>query len=178
MSDRVRPLKMETSLRGTELDEFPTALDPSEDHVEARGMFLQNDTSDDEVVGVSRDASNNMTFDDTANSVTLTDLVAGTGGLTEGAHEVLDTLIHNLAEDNHEQITKSGGKISNVTSWTDDGETIKIREIALTRSSGRISQVDIIQYDGSGDEEYRMVGTVTRVSNKVDHIDWEKVYPS
>lgn len=81
MADRVRPMKMETSVRGTETDEFLTALDPKEDHVEARGLFVQNDTSDDEVVLITRDASSpdNMTFKDGVQTtpLTLTQLASG-----------------------------------------------------------------------------------------------------
>ena len=55
---------METSIRGTEIDEFPTGLDTSEDHLEARGLFFQNDTSDDETVHITRDSSNRMTVKD------------------------------------------------------------------------------------------------------------------
>lgn len=62
--DRVRALKMETDARGTQIDEFPTALDPGEDYLESRGVALQNDTSDDETVILTRDASNRMTVKD------------------------------------------------------------------------------------------------------------------
>ncbi len=65
MVDRVRPLKLESSTRGTEVDEFPTELDPSEDYIEVRGVMFQNDTSDDEVAYLSRDASNELIFKDT-----------------------------------------------------------------------------------------------------------------
>lgn len=72
MADRIRPLKMETPTRGTETDEFPTGLDPSEDHIEARGFFLQNDSSDDESVHITRDASNRITFKDSEITVDTT----------------------------------------------------------------------------------------------------------
>lgn len=55
MADRVRPMKIESLERGTQLDMFPSALNPNEDHIEARGLFIQNDESDDEAVGVGRE---------------------------------------------------------------------------------------------------------------------------
>lgn len=64
MADRVRPLKLETTTRGTQLDLFPTEVNPQEDHIEARGITLQNDSSDDESVQVTRDSSSRMTVKD------------------------------------------------------------------------------------------------------------------
>lgn len=93
MVDRVRPMKMETDVRGTEIDEFHTPVDPSEDHIEARGFFIQNDTSEDEVVLITRDSSNRMTLEDTENSpITLSQL------LTEGEHKTVRQLIHFIEE--------------------------------------------------------------------------------
>lgn len=84
MADRVRPMKMETSTRGTETDEFLTALDPKEDHIEARGLFVQNDSSDDEDVHITRDASSpdNLTFKDEVitTPVTLSQLMNSAPG--------------------------------------------------------------------------------------------------
>lgn len=62
--DRVRPLKLESSVRGTETDEFPTELDPSEDYIEVRGIVFQSDTSDDEVAYINR-STNELVFKDT-----------------------------------------------------------------------------------------------------------------
>lgn len=62
--------------------------------------------------------------------------------------------------------------MTNVTHWTDSGETQKIREVVITRSGGKVSQLDVIQYDGTGTEKVRITGTVTRSGGLVDHIDW------
>jgi hypothetical protein len=63
--DRIHPLKIEgADTGGTQEDEFPTAADPNEDHVDARGSTYQNDTSDDEDVGVERDSSDNLVLRD------------------------------------------------------------------------------------------------------------------
>lgn len=175
MADRVGVIKWESPAGGgTETDLVPTEIDQNEDHIGARGLFIQDDSSADEVVHLTRDASDRMTFKDGDNPtpVTLLDLVTGGAGLTEASHELLDTLRHGIAEDSHQQLTRSGGKLTNMTYWTDSGETQKIREVVITRSVGKVSQIDVIQYDGSGVEKVRITGTVTRVSGRVDHIDW------
>ena len=139
--DRVRALKMETDARGTQIDEFPTALNPKEDFVEARGFAIQNDTSDDENVLVSRDSSNNMTFQDgvVSGSKTLTELVSGSGGITEGSHKALLQLIHFI-DDGPADGFASGAYRENTGTvfptaiiwWTDSGKTDKIVERTLT----------------------------------------------
>lgn len=77
--DRVQPLKFEApDTGGTETDEFPTGLDPNEDHVDCRGVVLQSDTSDDEAVGIERDASDNLKLrDGVAGTYSLSALIGG-----------------------------------------------------------------------------------------------------
>ena len=78
--DRVRPLKFEDpATGGTQEDEFPTSLDPNEDAVDAHGLVLQDDSSDDEQVTVTRDGSGNMVLTDVQNPAgkTLTSLASG-----------------------------------------------------------------------------------------------------
>lgn len=112
MADRVFPLKLESPIYGTQFDPTPTELDPNEDHIDVRGMFIQNDSSNDENVHVSRDSTSRMTFTDAENTTprTLTELGTGGTGISITTHELLDTLRHALAEDAHQQITRSGGK--------------------------------------------------------------------
>lgn len=95
-------------------------------------------------------------------------------GITEGTHEVLDTLTHNLSEDSYEEVVYTSGKVSSVINWTDSGKTTKIREVVLTRTSGKVSQVDLIQYDVSGSEKVRRTGVITRTSGRVSNISWTK----
>lgn len=85
MVDRVQPRKMESpTTGGTQLDQFDTDLNPNEDFVDARGLTIQNDSSNDEDVRLSRDGSGNMTFLDEHNSLlTLTDLLGGAAVKTQ-----------------------------------------------------------------------------------------------
>jgi len=81
--DKVRPLKIEKISGGGSQDNiYPHDLNPNEDAVEARGIVLQSDSSSDDAVVVSRDASNNMTFKDGAVPAgkTLAELASGGGG--------------------------------------------------------------------------------------------------
>lgn len=78
--DRVRSLKIEKpSTGGTQTDIYPSTVNTNEDALDVRGLVIQNDTSDDENVIISRDASDNMTFKDgvVSGEQTLSDLLEG-----------------------------------------------------------------------------------------------------
>ena len=94
--DRVKPLKIESiASGGDEDDEFPTSLNPEEDHIECAGIVFDDPATIDESTVIDRDGDD-LRFKDTNNPVplTLSDLVAGTGGLTEAGHKILRQLIH------------------------------------------------------------------------------------
>jgi len=169
MVDRVKPLKIEgTGSGGSQNDDFPTSLNKNEDFVDARGLTIQDDTSDDEDVILSRDASGNMTFLDQSNTVkTLTDLVSGTGGLTPTTHAVLDQLVHDLSEDYYEEYTRTGNKVTNITVWTDATKTTKVREEQYTYTGNKVTQEVRIQYDASGVEVERLTLTYTYTGSLV-----------
>lgn len=93
-------------------------------------------------------------------------------GLSEPAHKLLDILKHLIAENSRQRPTRVGGRITNVTYWTDSDEDTKIREFIIARSGGKVSQIDVVQYDGAGAEKVRITGTVVRVGGRVDYIDW------
>ena len=162
MVDRVRPLKWERpSTGGTQTDTSPTSNDPNEDYPDVRGVAIQNDTSNDEVVILSRDSSNNMTFKDgvVTGVKTLTELLSGSGGITESSHRVLDQLVHALDENYFEEYTRVGNKVTNITVWTSAAKTLKIREEQYTYSGNRVTQEVDIQYDGVGTEVERLTLT-------------------
>jgi hypothetical protein len=65
MIDRTRAIKWEDPAHGgTEEDLTPSEIDVHEDFLDCRGVTIQSDTSNDDVVRVSRDADNNLTFQD------------------------------------------------------------------------------------------------------------------
>lgn len=78
--DRVQAIKWESPAHGgTQTDQTPTELDVHEDHLECRGVVIQDDTSDDEDVGVTRDASGNLMFRDkvVSGEKSLADVMSG-----------------------------------------------------------------------------------------------------
>ena len=100
-------------------------------------------------------------------------LTSGTG-LNPATHEVLDTLVHNLAESCYFEVTRTGNRISDLTWWTDSGKTVKVREVNVTRTSGKISQIVVKQYDAAGTiiTGQTLTGTVARTGGRVDSITW------
>ncbi len=68
----------------------------------------------------------------------------------ETRHGVLDTLLHNIAEDCYVEPTTSGALITVLTAWTDSGKTTKIREITISYSGAIATQFVIVQYDDDG----------------------------
>jgi hypothetical protein len=99
---------------------------------------------------------------------------SGGGGITEAQHEVLDTLIHWISESNWQEFVRESGRVTSIIHWTDSGKTKKVRELLVTRSSGRVSQIDVIQYDGSGVERQRLTGVITRASGRISSVDWTR----
>jgi hypothetical protein len=150
--DKVQPLKLEDSTTGgTEIDQFPTGLDPQEDFVEAAGLVIDDAAHRDEKTIIWRDADD-MKFKDGNNpsGYTLTELAESAGGgITEGQHENLDTLVHWVNQTSHEEVTRIGDFITKITVWNSPAKTTKIREEIVTRAGllNRISQVVAKQYD-------------------------------
>jgi hypothetical protein len=108
--DKVTPVKQESG--GDDVDYLNTPLQPNEDAVNCRGVYIQYDTGDDTSVLISRDASGNLTFKDAAypGGKTLTDTLAAGSGVTESQHEVLLQLIHFIDEGPAEGFTTGATK--------------------------------------------------------------------
>jgi len=89
-------------------------------------------------------------------------------------HEVLDTLVHDLAENSFEELTYSSGRVVNSTVWTDATKVTKIRETQIAYGGGLfgrlVSEVIDIQYDAAGVELYRLTTTLTYTLNRVQTI--------
>lgn len=166
--DKIKPLKIESiNTGGDSDDEFPTSLDPEHDYVECRGIVLDTDSVKDESTVISRDGDD-MTFKDTNNStpVTLSELIAGTGGLTEEGHKILRQLIHfiddgpaeGFASGAYKEVT--GTVFPTAIVWYDkeDEETRKkIVERLITWTGANATQDQWKVYDASDS----LVATVT-----------------
>jgi hypothetical protein len=97
-------------------------------------------------------------------------LISGSG-ITEEQHEVLDTLAHALDETCYTEITRTGGKVTDIVVWATDAKLLKVREETITRAAGKVSQILTIQYDGAGVEKMRVTETFTRAGTKITFID-------
>jgi hypothetical protein len=95
--DRVKPLKIESvASGGDEEDEFPTSLDPTEDHVECAGIVFDDPLLIDETTVIDRDGVN-LRFKDQSNpsGFTLTQLAtAGVPDLSKVILTVAGTMVY------------------------------------------------------------------------------------
>lgn len=89
------------------------------------------------------------------------------GGITEAQHEVLDTLVHDIAEPSYEEHFYANGHTTQIIVWTDVTKTVKILEEQYTYVTGQISQSVTIQYGPTGVELTRMIETYTYGAGKV-----------
>lgn len=92
--DKVQPLKLEDSATGgSELDQFPTELNPQEDYVECAGLVLDDAANRDETTRVFRDGDD-LKFVDTHNPTpaTLSELRAGGGYVATQPGQILISL--------------------------------------------------------------------------------------
>ena len=137
----------------------------------AEWIVLENTAIPPDEVGEMRNNGGNLQLKDqygTFNPRT------GGSGITEGQHEVLDTLTHWIDETNWQELIRSVGKVTNAIHWETSAKLKKIREVLVTRAGGKVSQIDIIQYNSAGTESQRQVGVITRAGGKVESIQWTK----
>ena len=157
--DKVQPLKLEDpGTGGSETDQFPTELDPKEDFVECAGAVLDDATHQDESTVIWR-ADLDMKFKDGNNpsGATLTELLAGGGGMTESQHKALRHLIHfisdgpgdGFASGSYKEVT---GTVfpSSIVWWTSVVKVNKIVERLCTWSGAKLTVDQWKIYDSGG----------------------------
>jgi len=173
--DRVHPLKLEDpATGGDQIDQFPTELNPLEDHIECAGLVLDDALNRDEAVRVYRDGDN-MAFMDVNNPIpsTLSDLLLV--GLTEEQHRMLPSSNHWIDQDSYDEIIKSGDKTIQVVTWDSPLKTRKIREELLTRTGGVVSQLVTNNYNGSGILHETLTEVFNRTGGRVVSIERNRV---
>jgi hypothetical protein len=155
-ANRVQAIKWEDPAHGGgETDLVPTTIDPHEDFVEARGVAIQNDTSTDDTVLISRDASSNMTLaDPVAGSFTLAELAAG--GMTSETHRVLPQLTHEIDASGYEEYAWASGRVTGCVRWASVAKLLKVREWTVTYTGGQVTSAVEIQYNAAGVEVERI----------------------
>jgi len=98
-------------------------------------------------------------------------LTASSSGISEPDHEALDTLVHDINESSYDEITRSGRRVTKVTTWSDSSKVLKIREVDLSYTGSRLAQSITYQYDASGSvsqtltETFSYIGGSRRVSS-------------
>ena len=144
----VNPLKNDAA------EGFETDFDPNSDAAEVRGVVIQNDTSSDQNVTITRDASDNLELKDpTAGTKLLKDLPTGS------EHRALRQLIHFI--DNgptngfasgayRENLPAADPFVTSVTWWTSSAKTHKIVEKLITYTGVLATQVQWKMYDTDG----------------------------
>ena len=160
--DKVHPLKMESpGSGGTQLDDFPSALNPNEDHVNARGIMLQNDSSADEAVGLERINSQLWLRDSAEGAHSLTELLAtGSGGISASQHKALRDLIHfidggpadGFASGAFKETLPVGAPFHTSEIWWESASKVeKIVELTITRNANQTPATEVWKmYDTDG----------------------------
>jgi hypothetical protein len=161
--DRVRLLKLENPATGGGIIDFtPTAINPSQDYASLKGLTLE----DDDNIRIETDGSDNIQFvDPNSGTIKLLDI------LNAARHRSLDQLVHNIADTSYEEYTYTSGKLTNLTIWTDNGKTIKIREYDYTYTGNKVNTIVTKQYDGTGTLVETLTDTYTYSGNNVANID-------
>lgn len=154
MVTRVKPVKNNPS-EGYEED-----FNDNTDYLDVRGLAIQNDTSNDATVLVSRDVSNNLTLTDPiAGTYTLAALSAGGSGISASTHRTLRQLIHFIDEGPAEGFASGAYKVTSYTSgilvsseiWYEDNTLAKkIVELTVTYSGIIPSTEEWKMYDTDG----------------------------
>jgi len=165
------------STGGTQTDSFPTSLDRNEDYVDARGITLQSDVSDDDTVRVERDpVTNELQFVDGVSGTKRLSQVIGGGGLTEAAHEGLDRLTHALTESSVDKLVYgTGNRLERVDSYDIDPDTFPltaklVRQEIINYTGAEVTSVELVQYNATETEVERVSETFTFVQGKLDKV--------
>jgi hypothetical protein len=168
-----------TALGGDDADSDPSLnvpIDPFEDVVEAAGFEVQEPdgretVGRDHLVRITR-LDGELLLRDALNTafVTLSELLAGEGGLTPTTHRALDQLVHGIAENSYTETETTSGKITAVRTYTNSGKTLKIREEDYTYTGNKVTTVVTKQYDAAGDLAETYTETIAYTGAVVDTI--------
>jgi hypothetical protein len=167
--DRIKPIKFETPVDGTEDDEgYQTEADPSEDYIAAKGISFENRTD----IYIDRNSTDGqIRFVDPVNgNILLSDLIGGTGGLSASSHRTLDQLVHSISETSYYEVTRTNNRVTAEIWWETDAKLKKIREALYTYDSGFVSTIVYKQYDASGTLAETYTETYSRTGGMVTSV--------
>lgn len=159
--DKVRPLKLENpGSGGTEDDMYPTATDPSEDYIVAKGFVFE----DNDGRNLELDASGNLILTDVGGTTQLNQLV------NDSSHRVIDQLVHEVSENSYTTNTRNGFLITQSIIWTDTNMTTKIRQFDMTYNGFLVNTITTQQFNTSGTVVETQVDTYSYTGSLVDNI--------
>jgi hypothetical protein len=129
--DRVQVLKHEDTAQGgsSAWVPFPVPIDPTEDAVEARGLYIQSASQRDEQVLIDRDNAGNMRLKDSATPPTLL------GDIATKSHVTSEVGNHAVKKDNPHEVTAAQTGAVPATGGTFTGpvvaQTLQIGSVRL-----------------------------------------------
>jgi hypothetical protein len=158
--DRVRPIKQESAATGgdpaDDVEFLQAPVQSNEDAIDVRGVYLQNDTSNNTAALITRDSSDNITLTDpNAGTYTLSQLAAGGAGLTANQHRNLLQLIHFIDEGPAEGFVTGATKTVTGTVFPTSviwrrADTTKLVEQTITWSGIVPTTIEWKMYDTNG----------------------------
>lgn len=131
-------------------------------------FFIDGPNEPANEVGTVRSVNGEFHFRD---SLGIFNPRTGGSGITEGQHEILDTLVHEIDETSYDEVIYgSGNRVSAYIIWETAAKLKKIREEQYTYVGGKVSQSVTIQYDGTGVAKMTMTETYTYSGNRVTSV--------
>ncbi len=132
---------------------FDQPLNPATDGIAVAGVYFQTGLPYNQANGIEFDGSGNLIIKDAVSGTkTFAQVLANATGVSQAAHETIDSLVHNVAETAYAETTRdTDGRVSAYTIWTSAAKTTKIRDVVFTRDSmRRVSSFVVKHYDGAG----------------------------
>lgn len=142
----VKPLRMDEEQDPS--SEYPIPLLPGNDGIGANGFFPQNASSFDQLAGVERDVSGNLTFKDAVLGATktLSQLATAASGVSQ-----YDFLLDDdpVAGNFTYAVTYSGSKVTKETwTYTATGKTLKTSDYTYSGNNISVAVTKIFATDG------------------------------
>ena len=151
-------------LKNDENEGFEVDFDENVDAANVRGVYLQNDSSDDSNVIITRNSENNIAFTDSiSGTYTLAELASR---LTANQHRAIRQLIHFIDDGPAEGFTSgayrevitSGILPTSIIWWVNSEKIDKIVEKTITYTGILPTQIQWKMYDTDGET---VLSTVT-----------------
>lgn len=132
---------------------YQDPMDVQKDAIECAGIVLVDENNRDQNVTLIRNG-NDLVFKDC--NVPLTTFSQVVNGIDY--------------QSGYTEFTRTSGKISSVTMYTDSSKTTKVKEWVISRTNGQISSVVEKMYNASGVQSSSVTSAITRSNNQASSI--------